>query len=175
MNTIYIQNSNDFYFQEAWDIYEESFPKEEKRTLQEQIKLLEKDTYTMAGHIENNTLVSILFYWRIDSYTYLEHFAINSKLRGQNYGSKILKQFILKNENIILEIEPIIDEMTQKRLSFYEKFNFVVNQHIHFQVPFRENSEDLKLLLLTQNSVLSKDEYLCFYKKLQNELSSNNQ
>lgn len=171
MKTIHIKNKNDFYFQQAWDIYEESFPKDEKRTLSEQLKLLEKDTYTMLGHIENDTLLSILFYWQIDTYTYLEHFAINSTLRGKNYGSKILKQFILENKNIILEIEPIIDEITQKRLSFYEKFNFVVNKHIHFQVPFREDANDLELLLLTQNTVLTDDEYLSFYEKLQKELS----
>ncbi|MGB3749966.1 MAG: GNAT family N-acetyltransferase [Arcobacteraceae bacterium] len=166
MNTIFIKNQNNKYFEKAWQIYEESFPQEEKRTLAEQIKLFDKKSFTMLCYIEDEKVLAILFYWQIERYTYLEHFAVNSTLRGRSYGSKILQEFIDNNQNIILEIEPIIDEATQKRLDFYERFDFRVNNHIHFQVPFRKNSEKLQLIFLSHKKVLSDGEYTALYQMM---------
>jgi len=174
MNTIFIKNQHNKYFEKAWQIYEDSFPTEEKRTLKEQIKLFDKKSFTMLCYVEDETLLSILFYWQIDTYTYLEHFAVNSTLRGRSYGSKILQEFINNNQKIILEIEPVVDEMTQKRLDFYKRFDFKVNNHIHFQVPFRKDAQKLKLTFLSHKKVLSVDEYTTLYQMMLKEMSYEN-
>jgi len=171
MNTIFIENQHNKYFEKAWQIYEESFPVEEKRTLKEQIKLFDKKSFTMLCYVEEEIVLAILFYWQIDSYTYLEHFAVNSTLRGRSYGSKILQEFIDNNQHIILEIEPIIDKITQKRLDFYERFDFKVNNHIHFQVPFRKNTQELQLIFLSHKKVLSVEEYTTLYQMMLKEMS----
>lgn len=170
MYSISIENKNDLYFEKAWQIYLESFPEQERRTINEQEKILKNKNFNMNCYIKNDLLIAIVFFWDINirdkNYTFLEHFAVNSKLRGKSYGSKILNEFIENNKNIILEIEPIIDEITQKRLKFYEKFGFVINKHEHFQVPFRKNAKELKLILMSQNSELSNKEYENLYKQM---------
>jgi len=171
MNTIFIKNQHNKYFEKAWQIYEESFPIEEKRTLQEQIKLFDKENFRMLCYVQEEVVLSILFYWKIDSYTYLEHFAVNSILRGRSYGSKILQEFINNNQNIILEIEPVVDEMTQKRLDFYKRFDFKVNNHLHFQVPFRKDEKKLKLTFLSHKKVLSADQYTTLYQMMLQKMS----
>lgn len=169
MELIFIKNRDDKYFNEAWNLYLDSFPEIERRTLEEHFEILEDENFKMLCYVKDEVLISIVCFWTISSYTFLEHFAINSSLRGQAYGSKILQKFIDENENIVLEIEPIIDEITQKRLNFYAKFGFLVNSHEHFQIPFRQGAEELKLLLLSQNT-LSKEEYEEFYKALKKSL-----
>jgi len=171
MHTIFIENQNNKYFEKAWQIYEDSFPQEEKRTLKEQLKLFNKKSFTMLCYVEDEIVLAILFYWQIQRYTYLEHFAVNSTQRGRSYGSKILQEFIDNNQNIILEIEPIIDEITKKRLDFYERFDFRVNTHIHFQVPFRKNDQKLKLLFLSHKKVLSDNQYTTLYQMMLQEMS----
>lgn len=166
MEAIYITNSDEIFFKQAWNIYLESFPSIERRTIDEQKKLINKDNYKMLCYIENDIVLSIVFYWKISTYTFLEHFAVNSKIRGKSYGSKILERFIEDNENIVLEIEEINDEISKKRLKFYEKFNFVLNEHEHYQIPFRNGEEELKLLLMTYKRSLYEDEYKDFYKQL---------
>ena len=170
MELFYIKNTNDKYFKESWNLYLDSFPKDERRTLGEQEEILNDDNFAMTCYVEDKVLISIVFFWKISSYTFLEHFAVNSQLRGQSFGSRILQKFINENKNIVLEIEPIVDEITKKRLSFYERFGFVLNSHEHFQIPFRKGAKELKLLLMSQEKAFSNEEYNELYKSMKKSL-----
>lgn len=170
MELIFIENKKNKYFEKAWKLYLDSFPEIERRTLEEQEEILTDKNFKMTCYVEDEVLISIVFYWKISSYTFLEHFAVNSELRGQSFGSKILQKFINDKKNIVLEIEPIVDEITQKRLKFYKKFGFVVNTHEHLQIPFRESAKELKLLLMSQEKTLSQQEYKVFYESMKKSL-----
>jgi len=170
MELIFIENKKNKYFEKAWKLYLDSFPEIERRTLEEQEEILTDKNFKMTCYVEDEVLISIVFYWKISSYTFLEHFAVNSQLRGQSFGSKILQKFINDKKNIVLEIEPIVDEITQKRLKFYKKFGFVVNSHEHLQIPFREGAKELKLLLMSQEKTLSQQEYKVLYESMKKSL-----
>jgi len=170
MELIFIENKKNKYFEKAWKLYLDSFPEIERRTLEEQEEILTDKNFKMTCYVEDDVLISIVFYWKISSYTFLEHFAVNSQLRGQSFGSKILQKFINDKKNIVLEIEPIVDEITQKRLKFYKKFGFVVNSHEHLQIPFREGAKELKLLLMSQEKTLSQQEYKVLYESMKKSL-----
>ena len=170
MELIFIENKKNKYFEKAWKLYLDSFPEIERRTLEEQEEILTDKNFKMTCYVEDDVLISIVFYWKISSYTFLEHFAVNSELRGQSFGSKILQKFINDKKNIVLEIEPIVDEITQKRLKFYKKFGFVVNSHEHLQIPFREGAKELKLLLMSQEKTLSQQEYKVLYESMKKSL-----
>jgi len=170
MELIFIENKKNKYFEKAWKLYLDSFPEIERRTLEEQEEILTDKNFKMTCYVEDEVLISIVFYWKISSYTFLEHFAVNSQLRGQSFGSKILQKFINDKKNIVLEIEPIVDEITQKRLKFYKKFGFVVNTHEHLQIPFREGAKELKLLLMSQEKTLSQQEYKVLYESMKKSL-----
>jgi len=170
MELIFIENKKNKYFEKAWKLYLDSFPEIERRTLEEQEEILTDKNFKMTCYVEDDVLISIVFYWKISSYTFLEHFAVNSELRGQSLGSKILQKFINDKKNIVLEIEPIVDEITQKRLKFYKKFGFVVNTHEHLQIPFREGAKELKLLLMSQEKTLSQQEYKVLYESMKKSL-----
>lgn len=174
MELILLENKKNKYFDKAWQLYSDSFPEIERRTLEEQEEILDDENFYMTCYVEDEVLISIVFFWKINAinktYTFLEHFAVNSELRGKSYGSKILEKFINDNKNIVLEIEPIIDEITQKRLNFYEKFGFVVNSYEHFQIPFRKDAKELKLLLMSQEKPLLKEEYKRLYESMKKSL-----
>lgn len=170
MELIFIESKDNKYFDKAWKLYLDSFPEIERRTLEEQEEILTDKNFKMTCYVEDEVLISIVFYWKISSYTFLEHFAVNSELRGQSFGSKILQKFINDKKNIVLEIEPIVDEITQKRLKFYKKFGFVVNSHEHLQIPFREGAKELKLLLMSQEKTLSQQEYKVLYESMKKSL-----
>ncbi|MGB0990109.1 MAG: GNAT family N-acetyltransferase [Halarcobacter sp.] len=170
MELVFIESKDNKYFDKAWQLYLDSFPEVERRTLEEQEEILTDKNFKMTCYVEDEVLISIVFYWKISSYTFLEHFAVNSQLRGQSFGSKILQKFINDNKNIILEIEPIVDEITQKRLKFYKKFGFVVNSYEHLQIPFREGAKELKLLLMSQEKTLSQQEYKVLYESMKKSL-----
>lgn len=171
MQIIYINETKDKYFNQAWELYLGSFPKEERRTFEEQKKILEDKSFNATCYIDEEKLIAIVFYWNIKGYTFLEHFAVSSKLRGKSYGSKIINKFIEENENIILEIEPIKDEISQRRLNFYERFGFVLNEYTHYQIPFRKEDKKLQLLLMSYQNRLKEEEYKFLYEQMQKTLT----
>lgn len=169
--TVNLKDFQHRYFEEAWNLYESSFPLEEKRTLEEQ-KIIAKDKgYKTIAVIKDGKVLAILFFWIFDKYTFVEHFAVNSTFRGKSFGSKILKDFLSKYENVVLEIELLKDETSKRRFDFYRRFEFVPNEYKHIQVPFREDSKELQLLLLSQKKSLSQEEYDYLYFQMKNSLT----
>jgi GNAT superfamily N-acetyltransferase len=169
--TVNLNDLQNRYFAQAWKLYENSFPKEERRTFNEQETVSKDEKYKALGIIKDNELLAILFFWIFDKNVFIEHFAVNSAFRGQSFGSKILKSFLSKYENVVLEIELIKDEICERRLNFYKKFDFIVNEYKHFQIPFRKDSKELELLLLSYKKPLSKEQYKSLYIQMKNSLT----
>lgn len=171
LQTINLKNCEKDYFYKSWELYESSFPSEEKRTLKEQNTIIKNENYNPIAFIKDENIVAILFFWSFTQHTFIEHFAVNPTLRGQSYGSKILEDFLSRHNNCILEIELLSDHITKKRFDFYKRFDFVINEHKHFQIPFRQNSEKLELLLLSYKDTLTKNEYDNLYLQMKNSLT----
>lgn len=174
IETVDLNNIDNKYFDEAWNLYIDSFPIEERRILEEQKIVVKDNRYKALGFVEEEKFVAILFYWDFKEYIFVEHFAINNTLRGKSYGSKIIEKFLTMHKNIVLEIEPIVDEITQKRFNFYKRFDFVINEHKHYQVPFRRDSEELELLLLSHKKPLAKEQYSKLYEIMKDALTIQN-
>lgn len=159
MELLRIDSITNTYFNDALKIYKNSFPKFEQRTIESQIEVLNHDQYYCCVVLEDNLLIGILFYWQYEDYNYIEHFAISSNLRGQNYGSKILKEFCKSNSNTILEIDPPIDDISIKRLNFYSDLGFKLQKFEHTHPPYRKSFSAHKLNIMSFNKDLSIDEY----------------
>ncbi|MFA7084286.1 MAG: GNAT family N-acetyltransferase [Arcobacteraceae bacterium] len=170
MNFYTIDSIKHPYFKEAWHLYESAFPKNEKRTLYEQEQTLQKKEYSFLALYEQKSFIGILGFWNIQEYIFIEHFAINPNLRGQNYGSKILTDFLHPLENIFLEIEPPLCLTTQRRLNFYENLGFIQNNIKHFQVPFRKNGSLLPLTLLSFQTPILPNDYERLYFAMKKSL-----
>ena len=67
------------------------FPLCEQRTLDHQITAFKADRFHLDVYLDGETLVGFIGYWDFDDYLYIEHYAINSDLRGGGWGSRILE------------------------------------------------------------------------------------
>lgn len=146
------------YWDTAWNIYQDSFPIFEQRTLKNQIEAMSDDMFNCRVYIKDNTVIGILFFWQYDTYRYIEHFAINPKLRGQNYGSEILSEFCKSKCTTFLEIDLPIDEVSINRLHFYERLGFKLNSFDHVHPPYRKEYEGHKLKILSFKGTIDKIE-----------------
>ncbi|ELC8442467.1 GNAT family N-acetyltransferase [Clostridium perfringens] len=152
-------NSNNECFNKAMEIYKVSFPIFEQRTMEDQIKALEDEDYHFNVIYDGDKMVGILLYWDMNGYKYIEHFAIDSSLRGKNYGSRVLKEFCKNNKNVILEIDPPIDEISIKRLNFYSKLGFKLQDFNHIHPSYRKECKSHSLKIMTFNENISKEDY----------------
>lgn len=81
---------------EAWAIYQNSFPQKEIRSLEDHLQALSDPHYTADGIWSDGRLIGILYYWTAPEYVYIEHLAISPDLRGANMGSRVLEAFCRK-------------------------------------------------------------------------------
>lgn len=147
-------------FVKAWKIYEEAFPEDERRSLSQQIELMKNPLYNFKYLYDFEKLSGFLAYWEFDKFIYLDHFAIERNLRRKGLGEKTLANFLLdQNQNIVLEVEKPETETAKKRIAFYEKLGFFLNEYDYLQPPFSDNKNAVPLFIMSHPSKLSKSNF----------------
>lgn len=162
--------SNAHLFERAFQLYQSSFPAEERRDDSEQQRVLKKEDYHFDLIMMDDTFVGVMLYWETESFVFLEHFTTLPELRGKGYGKSALDLLKEKNKIILLEIEPPIDDITQRRYHFYKRNGFTMNPYYHIQAKYHLGDEDLELKVLTYPRIMEKDEYRSFYEYMTREI-----
>ena len=150
------------------EIMEYSFPFNERR-LPDDYKAYLTDNnkdFTVSLFIENSELFGFLTHWQLSGHIFIEHFAVSHSHRNRGFGKAILAEFIEQsNASLVLEVEPPDNEISQRRITFYERLEFVVNPYKYIQPPYHNDADSLNMLLMT-NRLLLNDEFI----SLRNEI-----
>lgn len=137
------RSRRDAGWDEAWTLYEKSFPRCERWNGEAYDRALDDPLFEADGIWRGSELVGILFHWNAGGYRYVEHLAVSTHLRNQNFGSLVLSAFCRKVGRVILEIDPPVDDISVRRQHFYERLGFVANpyEYIHpsFSKPFHQH------------------------------------
>lgn len=134
------------YYNQVSEIYEKSFPIEERYiTLDKMIKQENTELYCLVDKEAVFGFVYLLFYQNMIFILYL---AVNSDNRSKGYGSYILKWCLNKymDKNIYLNIEEVKKDVKDyetrlKRLKFYLKNDFFISSYIS-----KEETESFNIL-----------------------------
>ena len=161
---IKLTKENTSFIQQAFKIYEDSFPFHERRNTESFIRIMSNENYFPYAFHNNKNVSAILFFWKIEDYYFIEHFAVNSESRGEGLGSKILSEFIFEKQKVLLEIDPPKDILSEKRLNFYKKFGFLLNRQTYFHPGFFPNLHKHELKLLSYPSFLGEEKLKSFIK-----------
>lgn len=163
MEVIRLKSCQDAWYDPFFKIYSVSFPVFEQRTAFQQSKAFLEPAYSLDCYIEKDEMVGFIAYWKFDTYVYVEHFAIHPDKRGQKWGSFILNDLISKTDRrIILEIDPVADEISRKRLQFYRSHGFSENSYLHFHPAYRQGIKDHLLVVLSTRGEMESEEYQRF-------------
>lgn len=146
------------------NLYLEAFPPDERRDFEEIMDLLTNDDVPfniLTAELEDGTFAGFISYWDFKDFIYGEHFAVPATLRGQRIGERFLNYFInTQNSPIILEVELPEDEMSKRRIGFYERLGFDLQKEISYiQPPYSPEKSSLPMYLMTIGKV-SKAEIL---------------
>ncbi len=157
-------------FDEMYSIMEKSFPLEEYRPYNEQKELFENEYYKV--YVEKDTFVKgFIAVWDFAEFLYIEHFAVNPEYRNQGIGAKILKEITsLYRKTVCLEVEPPKNEMTKRRVSFYERNGFFLNGYPYVQPPISKGKSPVPLMIMSSGKKLAQAEFesvkTILYKKV---------
>lgn len=151
---------------EAWRLYRESFPVHERRSLEAHVSAESDEAFYTQAVVDEGRLVAILFWWLYDGGIFLEHLAVSPTARGQGVGSALLERFIAEHpgRGIILEIDPPVDDTSQRRLRFYERLGFRLNHYPYIHTSYTFGGREHELKILSRPSVLSDGQFADFRK-----------
>ncbi|MDL2265293.1 GNAT family N-acetyltransferase [Parabacteroides sp. OttesenSCG-928-G07] len=150
-----ITNSSHPLVEKIKNTYENSFPEVERRDFQLVKELIDYSPLFKAyAFIKEHDYIGFLTAWYFDEFRYIEHFAIDSTIRNGGIGGKALAAFITQDDlPIILEVELPEDEMSRRRIGFYERFGFKLNSDVYYQPPYRKGEEKLEMRLMSLGDI----------------------
>lgn len=147
-----INTSHEYYpFVEA--LMQVAFPLQERRDASLQREITDNKPYFHCHIIlKQDTPIGLLNLWKLENFHYIEHFAIHVRYRNKGYGQQVLLH--LKKEIkglIVLEAEEPTDEITRRRIAFYQRQGFVLQDIPYLQPPYRKGDEWFPMKLMTLN------------------------
>lgn len=154
-------------FGQIWDIMEKSFPADERRTKEEQENLLLKPEYGLVGCRDRGRWISFFGLWYFDTFVFIEHFAVKEEARNGGLGVAMLD--MLKKEEkrgMILEVEPPEDELKCRRIRFYERNGFVLNDYAYKQPPITAGTNEIPLKIMSLPGALEEEQFLDVRRQL---------
>ena len=141
--------SDEYLFTEK--LLVDSFPTDEYRTLDEQREcVVHRDNFHMNIIGSPAGAVGIISYWRFDTFTYVEHFAILPSLRNCGYGAAAIEKLIEQEKSIVLEVEKPTDEASRRRIAFYRRCGLELCKQEYRQPAYRADSNEIPMHLMTQ-------------------------
>ena len=150
-----LQRINETNFPEIYRIMQASFSNDEYRPYDEQLALFEEPEYRIyympAG---------FLAVWEFESFIYIEHFAVDPALRNSGTGSAMLQELVKQYQKpICLEVELPEDELTRRRIGFYERNGFVFNEYPYIQPPISKGKSPVPLRIMTYGEAITRETF----------------
>ncbi len=154
----------------VWNLYEESFPEAERRKKEDHLRAAADTRFFPLSVWEGRDLIGLMFFWEWESYRYLEHLAVNPALQGQGHGSRMLRHLRDSEHTIILEVDPLINELSVRRLQFYERAGYSLTPYRFMHLPYRLNVKPQELLILSYPRMITKEQHDDFVQFLNKEV-----
>lgn len=159
MDYIRIENALDKYFTEAWDLYEISFPLEERRLKDAQVKVFKNLNYHFDVIIEDEKFIGFLLWWEFDKLIFIEYFATAESIRNKGFGKLIIENFLKRSQKpIILEVELPDSIIRKRRIEFYKRLGFHLNSHFYEIQPVHEGFSALEFLIMSFPLAISEND-----------------
>lgn len=130
--------------------YEASFPPTERRDFELLRGLIRQNPYFMMyALLRKEMYVGFITAWRFDTFVYVEHFAIDETARNGGIGAEAMRQFqAFTDLPVVLEVELPSDDLSRRRIGFYERLGFVLDDHIYYQPPYHPGDQPLEMRLM---------------------------
>lgn len=132
----------------------DSFPLTERRTEKDQREVTDNEPHFKCMLITDGTLeIGLITLWQFPDFTYVEHLATSPSVRNQGYGKQImLKLTELVPGLVLLEVELPENELSRRRIGFYERCGFTLHPYEYLQPPYHAGGEPFPLRIMTKGT-----------------------
>lgn len=151
------------------ELYSTAFPPKERREFEDLKEMFFVPECFINQIIANDDKVAgLCIFWVFNEFLFIEHFAVFPDLRGFGIGEETLSVLQGKYPLILLETELPVDEISRRRVKFYERNGFAL-QHLQYFQPSYSTGEpiiELKIMSSIHNLPHEKlDQFLLQIKE----------
>ncbi len=149
-------------FNDIYQLIVSSFPNTERRSRDGHLGEFSIPYFSSLCY-QPDGVKALMNYWEFDEFIFLEHFAVSEQLRGKGIGSSMMSELqkLSGNKPIVLEAEPPqCDEIAARRIMFYKRLGFTVNDYEYWQPALQPDELPIQLVLLTSNGALSFEDFI---------------
>jgi len=138
-------------FDEAYQLFQEAFIPAELRPYDKMKTMFFHDDFMIYGYHRDGQLVGAMIVWEFDDFIYLENFAVSRTIRNHGIGRFMLQniQKIYQNHLLILEVEKPHDDLSRRRIAFYQRLQFIHNPYHFIQPALRNDVQDVHLMIMS--------------------------
>ena len=143
-----------------YDLLEIDFCYAERREREAEGDMLRRADFS-AYFIEcEGKRIGYITTFEMQSFTFIEHFAILPELRSLGHGSKFFSELLCElHGKVILEAERPTDEITERRIAFYKRLGFSLNPYDYYQPSYHGGGDEVPMRILSYPTPLSDEEY----------------
>ena len=130
------------------NLLHESFPEEERRDDDMQRYNTDNNplftAYLITDDAENIGLITL---WKLSGFLYVEHLATSPSVRNKGYGKMIMQALLhdFSDYTIVLEVELPEDDLSKRRIGFYERNGFKLCHKPYMQPPYRSGGTPIPM------------------------------
>lgn len=145
-----MERLNASHFEQIFQILESSFPTDEYRTREEQKALLFDPAYRLYGAREADRVIAFIAVWELDAVLFIEHLAVHPACRNGGIGAGLLRQIVDQSDKTVcLEVEPPLSQMAARRIGFYKRNGFFLNEYPYIQPAMSKGRNPVPLMVMT--------------------------
>lgn len=136
------------------DIYLNSFPPEERRDWDCLMAFAGDAGHPLSFYeiLWRGERAGFITAWSLPfEWTYIEHFAVSEKVRGNGIGRCAVEMLCGFNDKVVLEVElPECGETAQRRIAFYERCGFAPQTAFEYVQPsYGAGLPEVPMMLMT--------------------------
>lgn len=147
-------------FDKVYKILEESFPADERRRYDEQKALVDNNIYKIYTLNHGGEIEAFIAVYEFESFIFVEHFAVGRDFRGKGIGTDVLSELRnIYSDMICLEVELPLNDESARRIDFYRKNGFFLNDFEYEQPPISNGRNSVPMKIMTSQRLLSANEF----------------
>ncbi|MDR1172611.1 MAG: GNAT family N-acetyltransferase [Bacteroidales bacterium] len=137
------------------DIYESAFPANERREFDSVIELARTNPdFILYEILRDNEPAGLFSTWNAGSFVFIEHFATSEKYRGRGIGQRVIESWLAgQTQPVVLEVERPDEEMSRRRIRFYERSGFRLWPVNYMQPAYSIDSNPVSMHLMTYGGI----------------------
>ncbi len=140
---------------QIYEQMQQNFCLDEIRDLPQAESVYANEKYHLYHLYEGDEKVGFIAIWEFEDFAFIEHFVTYANHRNKGFGAKALEVAKQRYNQLILEVEPPEEEMAARRFAFYQRQGFVPNDYLYMQPSYRENGNEVRLILMSYPCRLS--------------------